>query len=71
MIQGARRLDVDLTRVDFEIWLACMVALEARFGSRAFVTDDPLNAKPMQKIADLIGEAGRIYTALPVLPQRG
>lgn len=47
-----------------------MSALERRYGSRSFATDDPANKEPMQRIADLLGEAARVYAALPAFPQR-
>lgn len=68
MISGGRLLKVDLTRCDYEFWLAAMSALERRYGDRAFVTDDPLRKEPMQKIAELLGEAASVYAALPVFP---
>lgn len=70
MISGGRLLKVDLSRCDYEFWLAAMSGLQSRYGDRVFVDDNPRQKDAMKRIADLLGEAASIYAALPPLPPK-
>lgn len=70
MIAGGKLLQVDLTRCDDEVWLAMMQALVTRYGQRCFITDDPRQPQPLQKITNLLGQITAIYSALPIAPER-
>lgn len=70
MIAGGKLLQVDLARCDDEVWLALMQSLVLRYGQRCFVTDDPRQPQPMQKIVNLLSQITAIYSALPIAPER-
>lgn len=64
MIAGGRKLEVDLTAIDFAVWLQVMAIFREHYGDKLFLTETPSRVQPMQAIANYLGRAVRVYREL-------
>lgn len=67
MIAGGRKLDVDLSALDFAVWLKVMAVFREHYGDKLFVTENPNQPKPMQSIVNYLARAAKVYRDLPGL----
>lgn len=65
MIAGGRQINVDLSQLDFAVWLKVMSVFREHYGDRLFVTESPGQPNPMQSVVNNLARAAKVYREFP------